>query len=79
MFYPRKAPTEKLLASWGMFTRHLVTVENTTTNPIKKKYNDSALKKWAIVSPLVQPSQLVIATNISDIFCIYLLNFFFLT
>ncbi len=65
MFSPRKSLVDRVLVTWGVFTRHLVTAETTTisTTP-KKKLNDGALKKWAIVSPLVHAKQLVIIGNI---------------
>lgn len=49
---------QKLLANLGVFMRHSSTVEPTTIFPTKK-LNESAMKKWAIVSPSVLPCQIV--------------------
>ena len=62
MFIPRKLLSDKLFSH--IFARCMVTAETTiTTSTTKKKFNDGALKKWAIVSPLVDTKQLVISAN----------------
>lgn len=49
----------------SILSKHLgIKSEDTATSTLKKKFNDSALKKWAIVSPLVETKQLVRAVKI---------------
>lgn len=52
----------KVLLSHGfLFMQSRKFATETASSEIfpKKKYNDTALKKWAIISPMVQPSQMV--------------------
>lgn len=62
MFSPRKTLADKLIVTLLM-KRFLGTAETATISVGKKKLNDGALKKWAIVSPLVSAKQLVTAAN----------------
>lgn len=50
------------MATFNVLAKHLGTKSETTTttSTSKKKLNESVLKKWAIVSPLVGSEQLVI-------------------
>ncbi|XP_046639243.1 uncharacterized protein LOC124320406 [Daphnia pulicaria] len=59
MISARKLLSNRLMVTFNIPSQHLGTKsEATTTSSSKKKFNDSALKKWAIVSPLVGAKQL---------------------
>nr|CAH0110469.1 unnamed protein product [Daphnia galeata] len=60
MISSRKLLSNSLMATFNVLAKHLGTKSETTTttSTSKKKLNESVLKKWAIVSPLVGSEQL---------------------